>query len=315
LSGKHILSIDIARLALALAMVCTAASLEGCASPRPVAPSTKQDDVRLVTDETGRTVRLPARVERVVTLAPNLTEIVYAVGGGNRLVGDTTYCDYPPEARNVAKVGDTLHPSVERIIALRPQLVLVSTASQLESFSRQLEEQKIAVYITDPRDLPGVFRALRTIAELLGEAERGRRVADDLDKRANQIQDRASTSQPVRVFFQLSAGPLYTAGRDSFVTDLIRRAGGLSVTADVAGAWPRYSDEAALASNPDAIIVSEDKSEGARGSEIASSLHRSPAVLKGRVYRIDGDLVSRPGPRIVDGLEQIARDLHPEAFR
>jgi iron complex transport system substrate-binding protein len=298
-----------------LAIVSTAASLEGCASLRSGAPGTRQDDVRLVTDETGRSVRLPSRVERVVTLAPNLTEIVYAVGGGNRLVGDTTYCDYPPEARNVAKVGDTLHPSVERIIALRPQLVLVSTASQLESFSRQLEEQKIAVYVTDPRDLPGVFRAVRIIGDLLGDAERGRRVADDLDKRAGQIQERAGASQPVRVFFQLSANPLYTAGRDSFVTDLIRRAGGSSVTADVSGAWPRYSDEAALASNPDAIIVSEDKSEGAQASEIASSLRRSPAVLKGRVYRIDGDLVSRPGPRIVDGLEQIARDLHPESFR
>ncbi len=114
-------------------------------------------------DGAGRKVRMPGGVERVITLAPNLTEIVFAVGAADRLVGNTSYCNFPAEANNVAKVGDTLHPSLERIVALRPQVVLVSTASQLEIFTQQLESQDIAVFVTDPHDLDGVFRSIEQI--------------------------------------------------------------------------------------------------------------------------------------------------------
>src|SRR6185369_3412262 len=108
----------------------------------------------------GQRVSLPARVTRVVSLAPNLTEIVFAVGAGDKLVGRTSYCDYPPEAKAVAEIGDTLHPSLERIIALKPQVVLISTASQLEVFTQQLQNQNIAAFVTDPHDLEGVFRSI-----------------------------------------------------------------------------------------------------------------------------------------------------------
>lgn len=267
-----------------------------------------------VVDEAGRRVRVPLRLERVVSLAPNLTEIVYAVGAGDRLVGDTTYCDYPPEARQVAKVGDTLHPSVERIIALHPQLILVSTASQLEAFTEELTGQGIVVYVTDPRDLDGVFRSIKALGDLLGEHERGERLVSTLEARASSVTEAVKASKPVTVFYQLSAEPLYTAGRDSFVTDLIRRAGGKSVTENVPGAWPRYSDEAALAAHPEAVIMVAGGSMGEANSEIAAALRKSPAALNGRVYKIDGDYLSRPGPRLVEGLEQIARSLHPEVF-
>ncbi|HEY0385802.1 MAG TPA: cobalamin-binding protein [Pyrinomonadaceae bacterium] len=270
---------------------------------------------REVTDEAGRRVRLPARPERIVTLAPNLTEIVYAVGAGDRLVGNTTYCDYPPEAKRVTKVGDTLQPNIEQIIALRPQLVLVSTASQLEAFTRQLNEQGIAVYVTDPRSLEDVFRSIESLGELLGEAERAARLVEELRGRALLVEQTVKSAPPVRVFYQVSAAPLYTIGRDAFLTDLIARAGGQSVTADVPGAFPRYSDEAALASQPDAIVIPVDPTMDQSNARPASSLENSAAVKGGRVYRINGDLLSRPGPRLVEGLEQLAHALHPEAFK
>lgn len=273
-------------------------------------------DVREVTDEAGRRVRVPVRPQRIISLAPNLTEIVYAIGAGNRLVGDTTYCDYPEEAKHVVKVGDTLQPNIERIIALRPELILVSTASQLESFTTQLDEQRIAVFVTDPHDLEGVFRSITSLGDLLGTRERAEKLVEDLRARAQSVEESVRSTKPVKVFYQLSAQPLYTAGRDSFITDLIRRAGGQSVTADVAGAWPRYSDEAALAARPEAIIVpTGDAMNTAANVEIAVSLKRSPAALEGRVYRINGDLLSRPGPRLVGGLEEMARALHPDAFK
>ena len=132
----------------------------------------------------------------------------------------------------------------------------------------------------------------------------------------HRLKRRVKGFSSVSVFYQLSAEPLYTAGRDSWITDLIRRAGGRSVTEGVPGEWPSFSDEAALAARPEAVIMATGDSMGSQGNmDVAASLKRSPAVLQGRVYRINGDFLSRPGPRLVEGLEQMARSLHPEAFK
>jgi iron complex transport system substrate-binding protein len=299
------------------ALLCAVALFIACSERNANGPARdSRANTREVTDEAGRRVRVPARPERIITLAPNLTEIVYAVGAGNRLVGNTTYCDYPAEAKQITKVGDTLHPSIERILSLRPQLILVSTASQLEVFTKQLDEQNIAVYVTDPHDLEGVFRSIKAVGELLNEAERAASLVSALQSRAAFVEQKVRDAKLVSVFYQLSAEPLYTAGRDSFVTDLIRRAGGQSVTADVPGAWPRYSDEAALASRPEVIVMATGDSMGAEANTvIATPLKRSPAATNNRIYKINGDYLSRPGPRLVDGLEELARALHPEAFQ
>lgn len=263
-----------------------------------------------MTDEAGRRVRVPIRPRRVVTLAPNLTEIVYAVGAGDLLVGNTTFCDYPAEAKQVAKVGDTLQPNIERIIALRPEVIFVSTASQLETFTKQLDERGISVFVTDPHDLDGVFRSIETLGGLLGHEDEAAALVDKLDARARNVSMRVLSSPAVRVFYQVSPQPLWTAGRDSWITNLIGRAGGKSVTAEIEGEWIRYSDEAALASQPEAIVMAT----GGEKMEVAPALQKSPAVKAGRVYGINGDFLSRPGPRLVDGLEQMARALHPEVF-
>lgn len=297
-------------LTSALLFACAPRSESGKGTP----PGNLAAEMREVTDDAGKRVRVHARPERIVSLAPNLTEIVYAVGAGPRLVGNTTYCDYPREANQVTKVGDTLHPSVERILALRPQLILVSTASQLETFARQLDEQQIAVYVTDPRDLDGVLRSIVSVGDLLGQRAEAERVAGQLRERAARVEEATRSRQPVSVFYQLSAEPLYTAGHDSYITDLVRRAGGRSVTADVPGAWPRYSDEAALSSRPEAIVMATGGSMGEANADIAAALKNSPAARSGRIIKINGDYLSRPGPRLVDGLEQMARSLHPEAF-
>lgn len=258
---------------------------------------------------------MPARIDRVISLAPNLTEIVFAVGGGDRLVGRTSYCDYPPEAKSVAEVGDTLHPSLERVISLKPQVVLISTASQLEVFTRQLQNQNIAVFVTDPHDLEGVFRTIEQVGEILGKKDRAATLVQSLRQRTNAVEEAVKQKPPQRVFYQLSAEPLYTAGHDSFVTDLIRRAGGISVTADIPGAWPKFSSESALASKPDVIILPTGGSMGSGNSTVAEALRKSPAVQQGRVYKINDDHLVRPGPRAIDGLEEMARALHPDAFR
>ncbi len=269
---------------------------------------------REITDDAGRRVSIPAKVDRVVSLAPNLTEIVFAVGAGNRLVGRTSFCDYPPEAKAIPEVGDTIHPNLEPIIALKPQVVLVSTASQLEVFTQQLQGQNIAVFVTDPHDLEGVFRSIEQIGEIVGEKDRANQLVQNLRERTNAVEQAVKQKPPVRVFYQASGEPLYTAGRDSFVTDLMRRAGATSVTADVPGAWPKYSNESALAARPEAIILPTGGSMGAANATVVEALRQSPAVLNGRVYKINDDHLARPGPRLVDGLEEMAHALHPDAF-
>jgi iron complex transport system substrate-binding protein len=272
-------------------------------------------ETREVTDEAGRRVRLPQHIDRIVSLAPNLTEIVYAIGAGDRLVGDTEYCDYPDEAKKVAKIGDTMHPSVERIIGLKPQIVLVSTASQLEAFTKQLDQQQIAVYVTNPRGLDEVFRSISTLGDLFGTKEQAEKLVADLRRRSDAVTAAVSATKPITVFYQVSDEPLYTIGRESYLTDLVRRAGGVSVTADVATGFPRYSDEAALAAKPEAIILPTGGSMGTANSTVAAPLKNSPAVLNNRVYKINEDHLQRPGPRLLDGLEEMAHALHPEAFK
>ena len=305
LCGKYLFSV------LAFALILSGAV--ACASHKQEQPDGPVS--RTLTDDAGRRVSLPARVTRVISLAPNLTEIVFAVGGGDRLVGNTSYCDYPAEAKSIQKVGDTLHPSLERIIALRPQVVLISTASQLEVFTQQLQNQNIAVFVTDPHDLEGVFRSIDQIGTMLGQGEQANSVVKNLRERAAAVEQAVRQTQPVSVFYQVSAEPLYTAGHDAFVTDLLRRAGAKSVTADVPGAWPKYSSESALAAKPEAIILPTGGSMGEGNSTVAEALRRSPAALAGRVYKINDDHLARPGPRAVDGLEELAHAIHPEAFK
>ena len=275
----------------------------------------KAPELRQITDEAGRPVQLATKINRVISLAPNLTEIVYAIGAGDRLVGNTTYCDYPEEAKTVQKVGDTIQPNIEAILALRPDLILVSTSSQLEAFTRQLSDHKIPVFVTDPRDLEGVLHSIENVGLLLDHQTQADKLNRELRDRAAIVEAAVKNQTPPRVFYQLSAEPLYTAGRDAFVTDLIKRAGGLSVTAEVPEAWPRYSEESAVAAKPDAIVLPTGGSMGAANVDVAAGLRRAPAVLQGKVFKINGDLLVRPGPRAIEGLEQLARALHPEAFK
>lgn len=272
-------------------------------------------EMREVTDEIGNKLTVPQKIERFVSLDPSITEIVFAIGANDRLVGDTTYCNYPEGAKQIAKVGDTLQPNIEAIVASRAQVVLVSTSSQLESFVKKMNAQNIAVFVTNPHDLESIYQSIINLGDLLDRRSQADRVVEGMRKRTVAVETKLAGKPPVRVFYQLSREPLYTAGKTAFVTDLIRRAGGDSVTAEVPGAFPTYSAEAALAAKPDAIIMTTGDSMGGQiNAEVADALKQSPAVLNNRVYQINGDLLSRPGPRVVDGLEQMAKALHPDLF-
>ena len=207
------------------------------------------ETTRIVRDDLGREVRVPLKIERAVSLAPNLTEMIFAVGAGDRLVGVTTYCNYPAEAQAIQKVSDTQTPNIESIIALQPQVVFVSTASQLEAFMRTLDERGIAVFVTNAASLDDVFRHIHLFGELFGTRERAGNLRNDLQERVASVRAGLDGQPRIRVFVQISKEPLFTIGRDSFLTEVIEIAGAESVTADVPSGYPKLSKETATALN------------------------------------------------------------------
>lgn len=266
---------------------------------------------RGITDDLNHQVKLPETIERAVSLAPNLTEIVFAVEAGDKLVGRTSYDDFPAEAQKIPTVGDTLNPNIESIIALKPQIVLVSTASQIETFTTQLEAQNIRVFVTNPNSLDDIYKSIYQIGQIFNKEAKAREIVDGLKQRVADIEARTATAADVKVFLQISKEPLFTIGKESFLNDVINRAGGVSVTANVPTAYPKISKETALALNPEAIILSDS----ADNKEPNDVFKDSSALKNNQVFRINADIISRPSPRIVDALEQIARDLHSENFQ
>ena len=295
-------------LVLTLAMLATV----GCGAAD--VPSAMVE-TRQVQDDLGRTVNVPIKIERAISLAPSLTEIIFAIGAGDRLVGVTTYCNYPPEAAATEKVGDTQTPNIEKIISLRPQIVFVSTASQLEAFTETLEERGIAVYVSNPKTLDEVFQSLLRFGDVFGTREKAETLVSKLSDRANLVRHGNGFAEPgvrgkvfTRVFVQISNDPLFTIGKDSFLTEVLEYAGGVSVTRDVPTAYPKLSKETALALDPEVIILSDSEDN----KEPNSVFMNSDAVKDGRVYRINADIISRPGPRLVDAIEEISRNLLPK---
>jgi iron complex transport system substrate-binding protein len=260
---------------------------------------------REVRDDLGRIVRVPHRIERAISLAPSLTETIFAIGAGGKLVGVTTYCDYPADTAKIEKIGDTQTPNIERIIALKPHIVFVSTASQLEAFSQTLNEQGIAVYVTNPKSIEEVFSNMRRLADLFDMIPEAEKTIAQLRDRADLIREVAPVKDRPRVFVQISREPLFTIGAESFLTTLIEQAGGQSVTKDVATAYPKLSKETAAALDPDVILLSDSEDN----REPSAAFKDSKAVSNGRVYRINADIISRPGPRLVDALEEITSRL------
>ena len=264
----------------------------------------QSDGARIFIDDLGRTVEVPAKVERAVSLAPSITESVFAVGAGDRLVGVTSYCDHPVEALSVPKVGDTMNPSLETIIAMKPQIVFVSTASQIEGFTRAMEARGIPVFVSAPNTLNDVIADLRRMGDIFGTQEKTVELLTGLQERIADAEARSDKSGK-RVFVQISSEPLFTVGNGSFITDLVKRAGGHSVTEDIETAYPKLSKETAALLDPQYLILS--------GENATPNPVLVQSGTQKKILRIEPDLISRPGPRLVRALELIVDFLNDES--
>jgi iron complex transport system substrate-binding protein len=279
-------------------------------------PGVSAAQMKIVTDETGRRVSLPARAERIVSLAPNLTEMLFALGLGPRVVGVTDWCNFPPEARALPRIGQVISPSLEQIAALKPQLVLATTAGNRRETVAGLERLGIPVYAFNSRTVEDVLLSLRGLAELVGRPQAGVELEAALRARLEAVAARVNEQPHPRVLFVLWLEPLMTVGRHTFVHDALVRAGADSVSADRAEDWPRLSWEEVLRQNPDYLVLAHSPALEQRLKALRTSptWGRLEALREGRVIVLD-EAVLRPGPRIVDAIEQLARTLHPEGFR
>lgn len=266
-----------------------------------------------VTDMLGRRVAAPARPMRVVSLAPSLTEIAFAVGAGERLVAITDNCDFPAEVAGKPRIGGIYNPNFEAILTARPDLVLGTTEGNREEHLKRLEALGLALYVVKPTDLPSVLDAIDRVGRVLGQAAETERLVTALRRAADAVSRAVEGARRPRVLYVVWGSPLIVPGRDTLLTDLIRRAGGESVSGGEPQEYPRYSMEEALARRPERIVLG---GHGRRSVEahlrMWPQLRLLAAAPDGRVGVVDGDLTHRSGPRVVEALRELARLIHPE---
>jgi iron complex transport system substrate-binding protein len=269
-----------------------------------------------VRDAVGRTVEVPDEPRRIVSLAPNLTEMLYALGLGDRVAGVTLFCDWPPEVAAKPRIGGVINPSLETIVALGADLVLATADGNRPEDVNRLAALGVAVFTIDTRSLDDVLRSLLTIGEITGRAARAREIAAGLERRRESVRARVAGSTPVTVFVAIDRAPLISAGGGTFVGELLTLAGGRNIAGTSPIKYPVFSLEQLLADDPEVILDAADPGV-VSAAEIQTRWRALPgatalrAMRTGRVISVGQGSFFRPGPRIIDSLEQLVEILHP----
>ncbi len=259
-------------------------------------------------DDSGRTVRLAQPARRIVALAPHLTELLFVAGAGNALVGVAAYSDYPPAARAVARIGDAHALDLERIVALRPDLVVAWTSGSPQRQLDRLRALGLTVFDNEPTDLDAIARAIERLGALAGTEEVARSRAARFRADLARIRATYAHGPPIRVFYQVAERPLVSVSRGHVIADALRACGAVSIFAGARDRLPRPSREAVLLADPDAIIVAADPDDGDPFA-LWQPWQSLRAVTQGRLYRVDPSLLHRPTPRILTGIEALCRDI------
>ncbi len=301
-------------LALCLVIILLSLLSSACAAPE----EEKNVSAMEFTDQIGRTVTLEKVPERIISLAPSNTEILYALGLGDLVVGVTKFCDYPEEAKEKPSIGGFSTPNLEEIVALSPDLV-IATPRHEDEIIPQFEEKGITVLVLNPKTFDSILSAITLIGDVTENARAAQLVAE-MESRIKAVTDRVSgltEEEKPLVFYLTWHDPLKTSGSASLHNELIEKAGGRNIFADVEGVQT-IDLETLVSRNPQVMIAGigmgtgEDKTLQYLLGE--SRLANTEAGKNGAIYGIDMDLTGRGGPRIVDGLEQFARCIHPEIF-
>ena len=277
----------------------------------------EESAARMVKDQLGREMVVPDNLKRVVSLAPSITEIIFALGKEDLLKGVSLFSDFPAAAEKLPRVGSYKHLDLEKIVALKPQLCIGIKDGNPIAVVRKLERLGIPVYAVDPRDINAVLNTILELGHLLGADQKARAVVSDMRTRMERVKSLVSTvSRKPRVFFQIGVSPIVSAGTRTFIHELITMGGGRNLAKGPV-LYPRYSREQVLGLSPDVIIITS-MARGASFERVKKEWSKwpsMPAVQNNRIVLMDSDICDRPTPRIIDGLEQVAKAIHPDLYR
>ena len=271
-------------------------------------------DARTVTDEIGRRVNVAFAPQRIVSLAPGITETLYALGLEDQIVGVTTFCDWPAAARTKTKIGGFTNPSIEKIVSLKPDLILATADGNRKDTVQQLERLGLPVYVTNPSNIDGFLKSLFHMGKITNREKEAGLLVEKLEKKLKNITHQIRHKKKPRVFFQLGLEPMITAGRGTLINEIIERAGGVNIAGQDVANYPRYSAEGIIGASPDIIIfapmVNDKTFAGVK--RFWKKFGEVPAVKNNKIYPIDADLINRASPRIFDAVEMMAFMFHPD---
>ncbi len=252
--------------------------------------------------------------KRIVSLAPSVTETIFALGLGDRLVGVTTYCDYPPEAQKLPKIGDFMNPSLEAVMAQRPDLVIGVARATDPVRAREMERLGLKLLLVPLTNFGDILDSIRTISRRLGSGAAGEKLAAKIRAEVDDVKKRVAPARRRPVLLVVGYQPLIAVGGRNFIDELITLAGGKNIAGDAAQPWLNLPDEYVVARAPEVVIEAGMGSEREKFPKRWGDLKSVPAVREGRIYPYPSDKILRPGPRFGAALSELARLIHPECF-
>lgn len=268
-------------------------------------------------DEVNREVVFSHPPKRIVSLAPNITEILFGLGLDEEIVGVSIHCNFPEKAKNKVRVGSYISLDFEKITFLRPDLVIATGAGNTREMVDRLGKLGFPTYVIFPKNFTDILKSVDHLGQVVGREKEAMEVIQVMKQRSQRVIELTQGLSRPKVFLQIGEAPLVTVGKGSFADDLLHLAGGENVAGKEKEMYPRLGMEEILKRSPEVILVSSMNPKGDYQSVLRewSRWKVIPAVKNGRVHLIDSDLIDRPSPRIIDGLEEIARILHPERFK
>jgi len=306
-----------AALLLAAVLALGVVALGACGSGDDTAttsssPSPAAAGPITVTDDSGAEVTLDQPATRIVSLAPANTEIVYAIGAGDKMVAGTSYDDYPEEAKSLPKIGDFNSPNIEKTASYSPDLVLAAGGIQAK-LRGKLEDLGMKVYVVDPKSYDDVVATVENVGKLAGVEDGAATVAAEMTAAREEVQAKVSGLTPATTFLEIYSKPLMTAGSSTFIDDMITIAGGENIGAQAGDGFPTFSTEVLVKDDPQVYIADSGSMSEPGDITKRAGFAGLTAVKNGTVYVIDDNLIARPGPRLAEGLRQLVTMIHPEA--
>jgi iron complex transport system substrate-binding protein len=268
-------------------------------------------------DEVGKEVTLPFPPKRIVSLAPNITEILFSLGLDEEIVGVSIHCNFPEKAKSRARVGSYISLDFEKITSLKPDLIIATGAGNTRDMVDRLEKLGFKTYTIFPKNFDDILQSIGHIGQVVNRDTKARVIIEGMRKRKQRVVELTQGLSRPKVFIQIGDAPMVTVGKGSFADDLIRIAGGENIAGKEKEVYPRFGMEEILKRSPEVIVISSMNPRGDYQKIIQEwTLWKTiPAVKNGRLHLIDSDLLDRPSPRIIDGLEELAKILHPERFK